>query len=317
MKPELFQLNISTVYIYEKNKMNFLIIGHSVVDKIIYKEKTSIKPGGIFYSVISFLNLLDPDDKLYLCSSFDEKNIVLFKDVYNKIEQDFLIYVESIPQVELIVDINGERKEKYSEVIGNLTLPMDNLNRFDGILVNMISGYDISISQLQLLRENYKGLIYFDVHTLSRGVDKNLNRIFRRIEDFNKWAECIDILQANESELLTLSEKSDETKIVEDLFSYGINQIIITRAERGATAFIKENDVVKINHNNASHFEVNNNVGCGDVFGAAYFYNYIKNKDVTLALKEANLFAGLATIYSEIKDFHNLKRDANERNSQK
>ncbi|MDZ7623783.1 MAG: hypothetical protein U5J96_04965 [Ignavibacteriaceae bacterium] len=60
-----------------------------------------------------------------------------------------------------------------------------------------------------------------------------------------------------------------------------------------------------------------NKVGCGDVFGAVYFYNYIKNKNVLLALEQANLFAGVATTYSEAKDFLNLKRDANERISKK
>ena len=108
------------------------------------------------------------------------------------------------------IDKLSERKETYSQISKNLTVPSNNLNRFDGILINMISGYDISLAQLEKLRNNYLGLIYFDVHTLSRGIDKNLNRIFRRIENFNKWAECINILQANESELLTLSDKKDE-----------------------------------------------------------------------------------------------------------
>jgi sugar/nucleoside kinase (ribokinase family) len=112
--------------------------------------------------------------------------------------------------VELVVNEVGERKETYSQTAQYLLLPSDDLNRFDGILINMISGYDISLEQLKQLRKNYDGLIYFDVHTFSRGVDKNLNRIFREIFNFNEWAECIDILQANESELLTLSDQKDE-----------------------------------------------------------------------------------------------------------
>jgi sugar/nucleoside kinase (ribokinase family) len=156
-------------------------------------------------------------------------------------------------------------------------------------------------------------LIYFDIHTLSRGVDTNLNRIFRRIPDFNKWSECIDILQANEAELLTLSDRTNETTIIEELFSYGIKQIIITRAERGATVFFREQNSVKKIHKDALQTNVVNKVGCGDVFGAVYFYNYIKNKNVILALEQANLYAGIATTYSEAKDYLNLKRDANER----
>ena len=297
--------------------MNFLVIGHSVVDKIIDKDSISIKPGGIFYTVVSFLSQMQSTDKLYLCSSIDKKNEILFNDAYARVEKEFLAPAESIPRVELVVDIVGERKETYSQTAQNLFLPADDLNRFDGILINMISGYDISLNQLKNLRANYDGLIYFDVHTFSRGVDKNLNRIFRRIINFCEWAECIDILQTNESELLTLSDQKDEASIVEELFSFGIRQVIVTKAEKGATVFIKEKNSHKIVHKDALQTKVVNKVGCGDVFGAVYFYNYIKNKNVILALEQANLFAGIATTYSEAKDYLDLKKDANERISKK
>ncbi len=290
--------------------MNILVIGHSVVDKIVDSGIVSIKPGGIFYTVVSFLSQLQNKDKLYLCSSVDEKNVMLFNEVYDQVEKDFILKVDSIPQVELIIDDVGERKECYSQISQNLTLPKDNLTRFDGILINMISGYDISLNQLEQLRKNYNGLIYFDVHTFSRGVDKSLKRNFRRIENFNKWAKCIDILQANELELLTLTDKKDEVQIIEELFSFGIKQVLITRAERGATLFIQENGIIRKHHKDALQINLINKVGCGDVFGAVYFYNFIKNKNVTLAIEQANLFAGISTTYLDIKGFFNLKRDA-------
>ncbi len=291
--------------------MNILVIGHSVVDKLIDKDITSIKPGGIFYTVVSFLSQIESKDKLYLCSSIDKENEKLFKIAYDKVEKEYIERNESIPFVELRIDSFTERREKYSHVTNNLNIPTDKLDRFKGILINMITGYDISLTQLQQLRRYYNGPIYFDVHTLSRGVDKNLNRSFRRIVDFNKWAECIDILQTNESELLTLSDKKDEFKIIDDLFSFGIKQIIITRAEKGATVFFSEKDIIKNYHKNALNVIVFNKVGCGDVFGAVYFYNYIKNKNVTLALEKANLFAGISTTYTEAIEYLNLKRDAN------
>ncbi len=297
--------------------MNILIVGQSVVDKIIDEESVSVKPGGIFYAVVSMLSQAVTEDNIYLCSSIDKQNDKLFKPAYSKIKNDFLVYVDSIPQVELKVDGICERKETYSRIAANLPLPKENLNQFDGILINMISGFDISLNQLEQLKKNYSGLVYFDVHTFSRGVDKNLNRIFRRIADFNEWAECIDILQANESELLTLSDKKEEAAIVDELFSYGIKQIIITRAEKGATVFFREQNSFKKIHKDALKTNVVNKVGCGDVFGAVYFYNYIKNKNVLLALEQANLFAGVATTYSEANDLLNLNRDANERISKK
>ncbi|MCW8803763.1 MAG: PfkB family carbohydrate kinase [Ignavibacteriaceae bacterium] len=297
--------------------MNFLVIGHSVVDRIIDKNRISIKPGGIYYTIISLLSQLKPVDKLYLCSDLDKENEILFKDAYDRIEKEFLVYVESIPKVELVVNNASERKETYSQIAQNLSLPAGDLNRFDGILINMISGYDISLDQFKKLRKNFNRLIYFDVHTFSRGMDEKGHRIFRRINDFNEWAVSIDVLQANELELSTLSDQKEEAIIIEKLFSYGIRQIIITRAERGATVFFRENDLINKIHNNALQVKASNKVGCGDVFGAVYFYHYIKNKNVLLALEQANLFAGIATTYSETKEFLNLKRDASERISKK
>ncbi len=291
--------------------MNILVIGHSVVDKIIEKESVSIKPGGIFYTAISLLSQIEKGDKVFLCTNIDEKTEKLFKEVYDQIQNDFIAKIASIPQVELRIDDTGDRKETYTEITQNLRVPINDLHRFDGVLINMISGYDISLAQLIELRKNFAGIIYFDVHTLSRGVDKNLNRNFRRIDDFNKWAKCIDILQVNESELLTLSDQKNETKIAEELFTLGIKQFIVTKAERGATVYFINNDgKIKICHKDAIQVKTKNKVGCGDVFGAVYFYNYIKNKNILSALELANVYAGISTTYSEINELLNLSKDA-------
>ena len=292
--------------------MNFLVVGHSVVDEIFEKQSHKIKPGGIYYTVISLLSLVEATDKIFLCTNIAEGNMELFKFIYDQVENEFVRKIKSIPTVKLIINESGERKETYTELAENLILPEENLNFFDGILINMITGYDISLDQLNELRKNFDGLIYFDVHTLSRGVDKNLERNFRRIKNFNLWAECIDILQTNEFELQTLSDKSKEIEIIEELLSYGIKQVLVTRAERGATVYIVDKNSIKRIDRNALGVKLINKVGCGDVFGAAYFYNYIKNKNINLALEKANIYAGIATTYFSEKDFLNMKHDADE-----
>ena len=292
--------------------MNFLVIGHSVVDEIFEKHSNTIKPGGIYYTVISLLSLVESKDKIFLCTNTAEGNPDLFGFVYNQVENTFIRKVKSIPFVKLVISENGERKETYTELDENLILPEEDFDLFDGILINMITGYDVSLNQLNELRKNFDGLIYFDVHTLSRGVDNNLERNFRRIKNFDLWTECIDILQANESELQTLSDKGKEIEIVEELLSYGIKQVLITRSDRGATVYFLDNkSVVRIDEI-ALKVKSMNKVGCGDVFGAVYFYNYIKNKNVKLALEKANIYAGIATAYNNEEDFLNLKNDADE-----
>lgn len=297
--------------------MNFLVIGHSVVDKIFDKRGIETNPGGIFYSVISLLSQLENKDNLFLCSAIDKSSEKLFEDYYQQVNTNFVSEVDSIPRVELVIDEIGERKERYSQISQNLLVPIYSLSQFNGILINMITGYDISLDQLKQIRNNFKGSIYFDVHTLSRGVDKNFSRNFRKIENFGEWASCINILQANESEILTLSDQNDEKLIITELLSSGIEQVIITRAERGATVYYREDGVTKSIHKEALRINIKNKIGCGDVFGAVYFYNYMKNKNLFLALERANLFAGIAATYTEIDEFLNLKIDANKYISEK
>jgi len=297
--------------------MNFLIIGQSVVDKIHEQGRIVTKPGGIFYSVAAFLTQMKASDKLFLCSAIDEEYNELFGEVYDRVDKRYLAVVDLIPQVELILNDEAERKEIYSHLGNNLKLPIDNLNEFDGILINMITGFDISLEQIQQLRKNFRGIIYFDVHTLSRGVNSKLKRDFRRIKDFGKWAECIDILQANESEVQTLSSQKDEDKIIQELFYHGIEQVIITRAEKGASVYLIEGRDIKKNDVDALQTKVVNKVGCGDVFGSVYFYNYIQNKNILSALKKANLYAGISTTYSDINELKKLNNDATAKSGKK
>ena len=289
--------------------MKLLVIGHSVVDTIHYKTEATKKPGGIFYSVLALDCFRNGEDEISLCTALSKKDEELFSPLYNKINREFIIYLEEISQVSLTLYDDREREEKYSALSPNLILPERSLNEFDGILINMITGLDISLNQLQQLRKDFKGHIYFDVHTFSRGISKDMKRIFRSIPDFNVWAQNIDILQANEQELKTLSDKKDEEEIVAELMGYGIKIIIVTKAETGVQAYFKNKDKIKSVFVAAEKFKVQNSVGCGDIFGAIFFYNYIRNEDIIESLKTANKAAGYSTTYTKIEDYYRLKSD--------
>jgi sugar/nucleoside kinase (ribokinase family) len=195
--------------------------------------------------------------------------------------------VEKIPRVHLNLQKDCERHEAYENITNNLSLDISELNSFDGILINMITGFDITLDQLIQIRNNYSGIIFIDIHTLSRGLNEDYKREFRLIPDFQKWAKCLDIIQVNQNELYTLSYKKIEMEIVEELFSYGVKILCVTKGEFGAKVYYNNQNEV------ASYFVaarkiINPNViGCGDVFGASFFYSYIRNKNVLDSLINA------------------------------
>jgi len=279
--------------------MKFLIVGQSVVDKIQDGNNFLVKPGGILYAAAALKSFLEIGDKLFLCTTVDKSSYSLFSLIYDEIEQELIEYVKLIPVVNLSMRDSGERAETYENISENLKINFTNLNRFNGILINMVTGFDISIEQMQTIRKNYKGIIYFDVHTLSRGLGKNYIREFRPVPDFFKWAECIDILQANNQELQTLSTKKNEPEIAEDLLNYGIKQVIVTKASDGAVVYFRMSGELRSISRKSLNTDVVNKIGCGDVFGAVYFYNYIRNKNVNDAILYANTAAGILQILEE------------------
>jgi len=293
--------------------MNLLIIGHSVVDRISYKGNEELKPGGIFYSTIALRYLAERDEKIFLCTSMCKKDEYLFKDIYEIVDKEYVQYVDNIPTVKLNVYDDKERDETYSNIAQNLILPMNVLNKFNGIFINMITGFDINLKQMEEVRKEFNGLIYFDVHTFSRGVRDDMKRNFRRIPAFDKWVKNIDILQVNEEEIQTISDENNEINIVREMFSYGIKILVVTKDEHGARAYFIEEKEIKSVFISAIKVKVHNKVGCGDVFGAVFFYNYIRKADIIDSLMAANFAAGVSTTYSLITEFKEFKKDVLQR----
>ena len=294
--------------------MKILVIGQSLEDHINYKGKISIKPGGIFYSVLGLKNFLQSDDDFFLLTSVEEKQLTLFSPAYDNISKAYFNYVGKISRVYLNITDENERGECYSLVNQNLsTEKIKDFNVFDGVLINMITGYDITVDQLRKIRTEFDKLIFFDVHTLARGIDEKGVRNFRTIPKFENWAENIDILQVNEIEFSSLFYYKNQKDIVKKLFDIGIKILLITNGDGGARVFYKKDDEVAATSVSSIKVKTKNMVGCGDVFGAVFFYNYIKDQNIIKALKLANIAGGCTASYDKIQDFERLKTDVYER----
>ena len=290
--------------------MKLLIIGHSVEDHFISTENEVVKPGGIFYTASALNYLKDSDDRVLLLTAIEKENYKLFSDVFDNFDENYFQKVDSIPKVFLKIYKDEERDECYNKVTQNLNININKPDLFDGIIINMITGFDISLEQLINLRESFKGLIYFDVHTLSRGLEKDGKRSFRVIPDFNKWAKLIDIIQVNRHELLTLSTNKDPMEIVREILNTGTKYLVLTMEELGAKVFYLEEGEINSVFKPAIKIEVKNKIGCGDIFGAVFFYSYLKNTDINKSLELANYAAGLTAAGKDLKELKELKIDA-------
>lgn len=267
--------------------MKLLVIGHSVLDFIKDSEADKISAGGIFYAVSALNRICNKDDEIFLCTQYDEESFKYFKPEYDKIKKDYLQKVEKIPRVHLNLFTDKERHEYYENITNNLKTDFTDLKELDGILINMITGFDITLEQLCKIRDHYAGVIYIDVHTLSRGLGDNYKREFRRIPDFNNWAKNVDVIQVNQSELFTLSDRNTEVEIISEIFSYGVKILCVTKGDIGAKIYFKKSKEIISYFIAAKKIKNPNVIGCGDVFGASFFYSYIRNKNEIDSLNQA------------------------------
>ncbi len=287
--------------------MKLLIIGHSAIDSIYDENGVKVKPGGIFYSASAFNAISDEQDDFYLITGIDE-NIDMFLPLYNYFDFSLNGVNNEVAKINLNLVPTEERREHYNSLPNVLELNEDVFStEFDGIYVNMITGFDLALNELRRIRKKYDGLIYFDVHTLSRGLDSKYERNFRPIPDSDQWLKCADIVQVNENELLTLKDTDNEEEIIEYVFEMGVKALVITLGNQGAQLFFNSEGEIDSYYEKPFAANSINSIGCGDVFGSVFFYNYLKNKSLKLALIEANKAAGRITEFENWQDPDSLK----------
>lgn len=285
--------------------MNLLLIGTSVEDYIYIDGNVIHKGGGILYSTAALISFVD-EVILYLLTNISKDTEQLFNDIYSDVRNDFIEIKEKIPQIHLKLYKDKERDEEYKNLSNKLNIIEKEIkfNHFDGILINMITGFDIDLKDLKYIRENYNGIIYMDVHSLARGLNENLGRPFKKIENFDQWLRNIDILQVNESEIQQISKYDNVEKIIPYVFECGTKIVVLTLGEKGSIIYENNGNVYNIS---AYKTTSNNTVGCGDTYGALFFYHYLKTNDIKEAAKIASKGAAIITNYKEIIEFKRLK----------
>ena len=289
--------------------MRLLVIGHSVEDHFTEKGSSVVKPGGIYYTGLALQKFKSLEDEVYLNTSVADENYKLFAYLYDTIPHDYFSKVDKIPKVYLTLHDFKERGETYESISQSLEVKTENLKQFDGILINMITGFDIGIEQLREIRKNYKGKIFLDVHTLSRGLDEDLKRNFRPVPGFEEWASAVDIIQVNENEIKTIGSGENEFDMAEDILSKGVKFLIVTKGENGARLYYMEDGELFSIFKPSVLVKATNKIGCGDVFGAVFFYNYIKTGDARVSLEIANIAAGCSATYDNFENYDLLRQD--------
>ena len=311
--------------------MKYLVIGEPCVDVIHKADGESIHSyGGILYSVIALSVLAGSDDVVCPVMNLgaDEyDNITGILKKYPKIQLDG-IYKVSHPtrKVNLYYNLYNSGKSARMETSTQPTYTIDyaSIEKFlpgaDAMLVNMISGVDITIDTLKSIRKNFKGFMHIDIHNLVMKTNPDGTREHTNLENWREWCSNTNTVQMNEFEITTLSRtKKIEYEIAEEVMinmNTDVTGIIVTRGKTGVSGFRKKEK----SFGNQKYFDIDredvgavesphfvDSTGCGDVFAASFTLDYSKNKDFTKSLHFATRIASFNTSLEGINELYKLK----------
>ena len=284
--------------------MTITVIGHLCIDQhhLPSGEHPQERFGGIMYSLATLANLMSESDTVYpvFPVGTDEYNRTMeFLQRYPNINTKGIYTIDSpTNRVMLFYSETGNSRTECSKHISP-PIPLERIKPFlttDAVLVNMVSGFDITLETLDYIRMEVREKhtpIHFDFHSLTLGVDEHAKRFRRPLSDWRRWCFFVNSIQMSEEEAAGLTaEHYDEPALVNQLMPLMVQSLLITRSERGATLVHQVNKkLTRHEIPGVTAHETVDPTGCGDVFGAAFLYYSLKTQDALQAATFANSIA--------------------------
>ena len=185
------------------------------------------------------------------------------------------------------------------------------LKNLDALYVNLISGWELDLDTMRLLRQHFRGPIYCDLHSLVLAVREDGLRTLQPLPDDAAWCRCVDFLQVNEDEMSMMAH--DPLELSATALASGVSALVVTLGPRGAVYFAQPSfsRLADLDSNRAHSLSASpgpvrtalvpatrardaqggDPTGCGDVWGATFFSRLLADDIITDALNAAMLAA--------------------------
>ena len=284
--------------------MKLLVVGHFCFDVFHLADGAEEEHhAGIFTAVAALAELLGESDvvtPVFGVNRVDYQGILDRLQQFPNVDSSGIFKLDE-PTNRVHIYANNEQDRIVCSKDIARPIPYEKIRRHlsvDGVLINMVSGFDIALETLDHIRlaiRSHNIPLHFDYHNLTLGVREGHERFRRPIEDWRRWAFMDDTIQLNEEEINGLTvERSSEKQTVGHLLTLGVKGVLVTRKERGATLFYDQHK--KVLRKDFDGIEApGSDIGRGDTFGSAFLFQYVRGKDMIAAADFANRFAAGTT----------------------
>jgi hypothetical protein len=176
--------------------------------------------------------------------------------------------------------------------------------RLDALYVNFLSGWELDLETVQLIRAHFRGPIYCDLHMLAWAVQPDGLRTLRPIPNVRQWCASFDFLQVNEDEMSMLAP--DPMALAATALHEGVKTLVVTLGKKGAVYFAPGDfdsigDLPRSTPSAQRAAPIKTALippevilndgdptGCGDVWGATYFSRLLAGDRLNAAILAAH-----------------------------
>ncbi len=272
----------------------FIIIGPLAKDKIIKNNSTYQSIGGAVYYQTAVFSKLGIDNTVVMTLAEKDKDLV--GDLPDN--TDILpIYNEETMEFENIYPDNNPNHRIQRGFIPNNPINPGNLSKinfeiYDAILLSPLSPSDLPLNTLKYLSQ-FKTPIYLGAQGYMRHID-NGKVVLKPWNEYIKFLKFVKLLFLDEMEARVILGMftGNCNEIARILSSFGPEEVIITRGDRGASIYSQEKGVTQTYDIPAFPPEkITDPTGLGDTFMAAYAAGKLESDNP----EECGIFASLVS----------------------
>ena len=181
--------------------------------------------------------------------------------------------------------------------------------KLDALYVNFLSGWELDLETMRVLRSYFAGPIYCDFHMKVTIVAPSGLRVLQPIPNIGDWCDCFDLLQVNEDEMSMMAP--DPMALAATALAHRIRSLVVTMGKRGCVYFAAPQfeRLADLERERPFGTELGplrtaiippttvaeptaDPTGCGDVWGATYFSRLLAGDNLLSAIAAAHRAAG-------------------------